>query len=91
MMLSPHVLKTVTQPRQRLGMTENALPIPLILSGGIFLFFGVLSAVIAWIILHSVMVIVCWMEPYCMQVIRGRRAYPKTKRHFKTGGNIYGA
>lgn len=90
-MLGPYVLKAVTQPRQRLGITENALPVPLILSGAVFLLNGILSAVMTWVLVHALMLVVCWMEPYCIQVLRARLAYPQTRRQVKAGGSVYGA
>ena len=90
-MLTPYVLTTVTAPRQRLGISEPAMIIPVMATGCMyFLIGGLLMTCLTWFIAHMAMVVVCYLEPHYMYLRRGRR-YPKTARRVDGRGAVYGA
>ena len=90
--LTPHVLKAVTSPRQRLGISESALVVPFMVTILAYLLSGgrLWAVPMAWLMAHGVMAVICSIEPHYMYLRRGQR-YPKTRRRVNGKGAVYGA
>ena len=87
-MQRPYVLTTLTLPRQRLGVSENALAFSLALGAIAYLCFDLMLGIVSWLIGHAALMVVCHFEPHIILILRARLLYKKTQRFIR--GNHYG-
>ena len=89
-MQRPYVLITLTLPRQRLGISENALGLSFALGTIAYLVFDLMLGIVCWLIIHSVLIVICHFEPHIIPVLRARFLYRRTARVVDEGHH-YGA
>lgn len=88
-MQRPYVLTTLTCPRQRLGISENALGLSFALGTVAYLVFDLMLAIVCWLIIHIILMVICHFEPHIIAVLRARFLYRRTARLYGEG-NHYG-
>ena len=86
-----YVLSSVSEPPQRLLVSQSALPLPMIIAGMMWFLTNEMVAIGAYILSHGAVIALSSYDPYFVEVMRARFQYKRTKRQLPQGGNLYGA